>query len=121
MINLMKWMSKVSERLKATTVTYKDYSTTTGTSLYQGYYFGNIEGVAISGKSLIGVTVVSAQDNTPAFCAMLTNNIIRAYSTVASKTITIRCIYLGGGNKLPYPFNRIAQILLWRKEVGAVC
>lgn len=92
---LKKVLTKVNEGLKATTVTYKDYSTTTGTSQYQGYYFGNVEGVAISGKTLIGVTVFSVQDNVPAFCAMLSNSIVRAYSTVASKLITIRCIYLG--------------------------
>lgn len=118
MVNLKKWMANVTKRLKTLAlISYKDYSGTTGTTQYGGYYFGDLD-VSIDGKTLVGFSVQENKTNMPVFLIRTRVGTIRAFAPEANYTITVRCIYLGG-NILFTPLNRIAQILL-RKEVG-VC
>lgn len=117
MINLKKWMAKVSEKLKITTA---DYTATTGTEQYAGVYYANIA-LTKSNPSMFYVYDVTS--NRPAYAQRVSSNMIRLYSPVSGTVATVRCIYIpdvGGSNILFTPLNRIAQILR-RKEVGAVC
>ena len=117
MINLKKWMAKVSDKLNITTA---DYVVTTGTEKYQDLYYVNLK---LQKPKPSMFYVYFSKDIKPAFVQRVEDDYLRVYSTAPSVTATIRCVYipnLVGGNILFTPLNRIAQILLWRKEAG-VC
>lgn len=115
MLNLKKWMAKVSEKLNITTA---NYTATIGDSLYQGYYVADI---TLTKSNPAAIWIYTSDKNRPAFAQRIDNSHVRVNCSVANTPVTVRCLYIPGvgGNKLPYPLNRIAQIL--RKEVGVVC
>lgn len=112
-LDLKKWMVKVSEKLNITTA---NYTVTVGNSLYQGFYIADIT-LTKSNPAAIWVYVSDA--NRPAFAQRIDNSHVRVNCSVANTPVTVRCLYIpgvGGGKRLFTPLNRIAQIL--RKEVG---
>lgn len=97
MVNLKRWMAKVGERLKALVViSYKDYSGTTGTRQYGGYYYVDYD-VNINGKALLGFSVQCNDTNLPVLLILTRSGTVRAFSPQSNYTITVRCVYLGGG------------------------
>ena len=147
MVNLKKWMAKVSEKLavlnsgyqhkpmnksvaKATQETVGTVTLTKGLWVVVSYmkisnagnsvYNNSIDGQVARQSEINGGGNVNVRFYQVASESQTVN--IYAYVTSFATTVTgdVWAIKLGGGNKLPYPLNRIAQILLWRKEVG-VC
>lgn len=87
-------MTNVSDALRFHCVTVKDYSVTTGTSQYGGYYYGDVN-VAIASASLIGYSVRQSDTNMPVILIRTRSGDIRAFSTQSNYTVDIRCLYLG--------------------------
>jgi len=95
MVNLKRWMAKVSEKLKITTA---DYTATTGTEQYCGVYYANI---ALTKSNPSMFYVYDVMSNRPAYAQRVSSHMIRLYSPVSGTVATVRCIYIpdvcGGG------------------------
>lgn len=128
MLNLKKWMAKVSELLKSKSLTYTTKTVTTsqyGTASL-GIYTGSDRlleintGTTDNGQQIVATPLLVGN----AYWVKCTN--ANTGNVVANTPVLLQLVscpvsfFDGGGNKLPYPLNRIAQILLSRKEVG-VC
>ena len=143
MINLKKWMAKVSEKLGTKTGTLTVASGWTATQNWCRKRAGIVEkyievtgGTMSSGWNTVATLPegfrpmdyfdsVTLDNGNVTACDFKTaaNGNLSVYKTsTTSNNLRLHCTFLasGGGNKLPYPLNRIAQILR-RKEVGVVC
>lgn len=87
MINLKRWMAKVSERLKFSVA---DYSVTTGDTQYAGYYYADI----ITANDPAAVYVFSSTSNRPAQVIRVGANKLRVYAGTSGTNVTLRCLYL---------------------------
>lgn len=92
MISLKKWMTKVSEALD---ITVADYTATTGTEQYAGWYYANITLTKVNPSA---ITVVYSQSNRPAFAYLASNSIVRVYCNQASIEVKVRCLYIPTGS-----------------------
>ena len=81
------------DEIKSGLIVYRDYTATTGTSQYQGYYFADVSYV-LAGYTLISASNFGATSNRPSFVQVVTASNIRAYSTVQETAVTIRCVYI---------------------------
>ena len=92
MISLKKWMTKVSEALN---ITVADYTATTGTEQYAGWYYANI---TLTKANPSAISVVSVTSNRPAFVQQVTSNQVRVYCNQASIEVKVRCLYIPTGS-----------------------
>lgn len=74
-------------------IVYRDYTATTGTSQYQGYYFADI-GYTLAGYTLISASNFGSTSNRPSFVQVVTASNIRAYCSVQETAVTVRCVYI---------------------------
>lgn len=74
-------------------IVYRDYTATTGTSQYQGYYFVDI-GYTLAGYTLISASNFGSTSNRPSFVQVVTASNIRAYCSVQETAVTVRCVYI---------------------------
>lgn len=81
-------MTKVSAALK---ITVADYTVTTGTEQFFGFYYANIT-LTKANPSIFYVYV--ADSNVPAFVQRLSNNMLRVYVNRASTSVTVRVLYI---------------------------
>lgn len=99
MISLKKWMTKVSEALvnirEALDITAVDYTATTGTEQYSGWYYVNI---TLTKANPSAISVVSATSNRPAFVQQVKSNQVRVYCNQASIEVKVRCLYIPTGS-----------------------
>ena len=99
MISLKKWMTKVSEALvnirEALDITVADYTATTGTEQYAGWYYANI---TLTKANPSAISVVSATSNRPAFVQQVNSNQVRVYCNQASIEVKARCLYIPTGS-----------------------
>lgn len=90
MLNIKKWMAKVSEKLAITTA---DYTATVGDTLYQGYYYADI---TLTKANPAAIWVYVSTSNRPAFAQRIDNSHVRVNCSVANTPVTIRCLYIPG-------------------------
>ena len=99
MISLKKWMTKVSEALvnirEALDITVADYTATTGTEQYAGWYYANI---TLTKAKPSAITVVYSQSNRPAFAYLASNSTVRVCCNQASIEVKVRCLYIPTGS-----------------------
>ena len=73
-------------------LTYVDYTATTGDSLYQGYYYADID-IASNHGTVVGIYVQGVASNRPAFPIQIIATRIRVFTAQASTNCTIRVLF----------------------------
>lgn len=73
-------------------LTYADYTVTTGDSLYQEYYYADID-IASNHGTVVGIYVQGAATNRPAFPIQITAARIRVFTAQASTNCTLRVLF----------------------------
>lgn len=80
------------------TVTYTDRTVTTGTSTYDGFYYGEIGDLGeSSNKMIISAFIVTVANNSWASVQKVgtyANYNLRVYTKASSKSVTVRVVYL---------------------------
>lgn len=92
-VRYSKETSSVSKELPAYQ-RHVDVQITTGTTQYQGYYYGEITLSTISDDRIRSVVVYSATSNRPAFAIRVGASVYRAFTTVAGTVVTLRVFYV---------------------------
>lgn len=67
-------------------------SGTTGNSLYNGFYYGDIN-VSFSTTKIQSLTITTTTDNRPAFVQILSDTKLRVWTTVASTSASVKVNY----------------------------
>lgn len=122
MISLKKWMTKVSEALvnirEALDITAVDYTATTGTEQYAGWYYANI---TLNKANPSAISVVSVTNNRPAFVQLGTSSLARVYCNQANVTVTIRCLYIPAGGVIRELVHKIELVCASLRKGVSVC
>ena len=66
---------------------------TTGTTQYNGYYYGDYS-LSVDKSKIYSLTVIEVDSNRPAFAQLLINGNLRVWTTVASTAVTVRINYI---------------------------
>ena len=66
---------------------------TTGTTQYNGYYYGDYA-LSVDKSKIYSLTVIEVDSNRPAFAQLLINGNLRVWTTVASTAVTVRINYI---------------------------
>lgn len=66
---------------------------TTGTTQYNGYYYGDYV-LSVDKSKIYSLTVIEVDSNRPAFAQLLINGNLRVWTTVASTAVTVRINYI---------------------------
>lgn len=94
MISLKKLLTKILQKLNSIETIIVDYTVTTGSTQYAGWYYANIN---LSQANPSAISVVNATNSRPAFVQQVTNNIARVYTNQANIEVTVRCLYCPAG------------------------
>jgi len=73
-------------------LTYADYTTTTGSEKYYGFYYGEVD-IPTNLGTVVGMCMQGTEYNRPAFVIQIGSAKIRVYSTQESTTCTIRVLF----------------------------
>ena len=73
--------------------TYRDYSVTTGTTLYSAYYYGGVN-VDTSLGAIVGVVILSTTSNQAAFASIVSSTGVRVFSPISGLTAGVRVLFM---------------------------
>ena len=73
--------------------TYKQYSVTTGNTLYADYYYGDIS-IQTGLGTIVGAVIYTATSNRPAFITIIGASTVRIFTNVANTTVSFRIFYM---------------------------
>ena len=94
MISLKKILTKILQKLNSIETTIVDYTVTTGSTQYAGWYYANVN---LSRANPSAISIVSVTSNRPAFVQLVSSSIARVYCNQANIQVTIRCLYCPAG------------------------
>lgn len=73
--------------------TYRDYSVTTGTSLYSSFYYGGVN-IDTSLGVIVGIVITSTTSNQAAFASIVSNTGVRVFSPISGLTAGVRIFFM---------------------------
>lgn len=95
MVSIKKILTKILQKLKSIETTIVDYTATTGTEQYAGWYYANIP---LPQPNPSAISIVNATSNRPAFVQLVSSSMARVYSNQAGIEVTVRCLYCPAGD-----------------------